>query len=65
MKVVLTTAIFFTPALAQTNDPNTGQAAGAAVIASALNLLEARARFDAPERAVNIRVAEHARPPLS
>jgi hypothetical protein len=38
----------------------TGQAAGAAVIASALNLLEARAQFDAPERAVNIRVAEHA-----
>ena len=38
----------------------TGAAAGAAVIGSALNLLEARAQFDAPERAVNIRVAEHA-----
>jgi hypothetical protein len=37
----------------------TGAAAGAAVIGSALNLLEARAQFDAPERAVNIRVAEH------
>ena len=39
---------------------STGAAAGAAVIGSALNLLEARAQFDAPERAVNIRVAEHA-----
>jgi hypothetical protein len=38
----------------------TGAAAGAAVIRSALDLLEARAQFDAPERAVNIRVAEHA-----
>ena len=38
----------------------TGAAAGAAVIGSALDLLEARAQFDAPERAVNIRVAEHA-----
>jgi hypothetical protein len=37
----------------------TGAAAGAAVIGSALNLLEARAQFDAPERVVNIRVAEH------
>ena len=37
----------------------TGAAAGAAVIGSALDLLEARAQFDAPERAVNIRVAEH------
>src|ERR1700730_10309730 len=37
----------------------TGTAAGAAVIGSALNLLEARAQFDAPERAVNIRIAEH------
>ena len=37
----------------------TGEAPGAAVIGSALNLLEARAQFDAPERAVNIRVAEH------
>src|SRR5204862_7224813 len=31
-----------------------------AVIGSALDLLEARAQFDAPERAVNMRVAEHA-----
>jgi hypothetical protein len=38
----------------------TGAAAGAAVIGSALDLLEARAQFDAPERAVNMRVAEHA-----
>src|SRR4051795_168385 len=37
----------------------TGTAAGAAVIASALDLLEARAQFDAPERALNTRVAEH------
>jgi hypothetical protein len=37
----------------------TGAAAGAAEIGSVLNLLEARALFDAPERAVNIRVAEH------
>ena len=37
-----------------------GPLAGAAVIGSALDLLEARAQFDAPERAVNIRVAEHA-----
>ncbi|MGA8291147.1 MAG: hypothetical protein WB820_01320, partial [Rhodoplanes sp.] len=29
------------------------------MIGSALNLLEARAQFDAAERAVNIRVAEH------
>jgi hypothetical protein len=38
----------------------TGTAAGAGVIGSALDLLEARAQFDAPERAVNMRVAEHA-----
>src|SRR5436189_2185489 len=38
----------------------TGTAPGAAVIGSALDLLEARAQFDAPERAVNMRVAEHA-----
>jgi hypothetical protein len=38
----------------------TGRAAGAAVIGSALDLLEARAQFDAPERAVSMRVAEHA-----
>src|SRR6516164_8196940 len=38
----------------------TGTAAGPAVIGPALELLETRAQFDAPERAVNIRVAEHA-----
>jgi hypothetical protein len=37
----------------------TGAAAGATAVAEALNLLEARAQFDAPERVVNIRVAEH------
>ena len=38
----------------------TGAAAGAAAIGSALDLLEARAQFDAPEWVVSIRVAEHA-----
>ena len=38
----------------------TGAAASAAEIRSALDLLEARAQFDGPERAVHIRVAEHA-----
>jgi hypothetical protein len=38
----------------------TGQGASAAEIRSALDLLEARAQFDAPERAVHIRIAEHA-----
>jgi hypothetical protein len=38
----------------------TGTAPKESAIASALDLLEARAQFDAPERAVNIRVAEHA-----
>ena len=38
----------------------TGDAPSAAAIRSALDLLEARAQFDAPERAVHIRVAEHA-----
>ena len=38
----------------------TGTAPSRLAIASALDLLEARAQFDAPERAVNIRVAEHA-----
>ena len=38
----------------------TGAAPGAAAIGSALDLLEARAQFDAPERAVNMRIAEHA-----
>src|SRR5439155_20192661 len=37
-----------------------GTAAGAAAIGSALDLLEARAQFDAPERTVSMRVAEHA-----
>src|SRR5438128_1781701 len=38
----------------------TGDAASAAEIRSALDLLEARAQFDGPERAVHIRIAEHA-----
>src|SRR5689334_20451295 len=37
----------------------TGEAASAAQIASALDLLEARAQFDGPKRAVHIRIAEH------
>ena len=37
----------------------TGSAAGAQTITSAVDLLEARAQFDAPERPVHIRVAEH------
>jgi hypothetical protein len=37
-----------------------GAAPGGAVIGSALDLLEARAQFDAPERVVSMRVAEHA-----
>ena len=38
----------------------TGGAASAAEIRSTLDLLEARAQFDGPERAVHIRTAEHA-----
>jgi hypothetical protein len=38
----------------------TGAAAGAGEIRSALDLLETRAQFDAPERTVHIRLAEHA-----
>ncbi len=38
----------------------TGTTPSAAAIRSALDLLEARAQFDASERAVSIRVAEHA-----
>src|SRR5262245_58523925 len=38
----------------------TGAAASAAEIRSALDLLEARSQFDGPERAVHIRIAEHA-----
>ena len=37
----------------------TGSAVGAQTITSAVDLLEARAQFDAPERPVHIRVAEH------
>src|SRR6516165_2423086 len=37
----------------------TGAAAGAGAISSSLNLLEARAQFDGPRRAVHIRVGEH------
>jgi hypothetical protein len=36
-----------------------GSAASAETIRSALDLLEARAQFDAPERTVHVRVAEH------
>ena len=38
----------------------TGSAASAAEIRSALDLLEARALFDGPERAVHVRIAGHA-----
>ena len=38
----------------------TGEAASPAAIRSALDLLEARAQFDGPERAVHIRTAAHA-----
>src|SRR5437667_5411154 len=37
----------------------TGSALGAQAISSELDLLEARAQFDAPERSVHVRVAEH------
>jgi hypothetical protein len=37
----------------------TGDAANAAEIRSALDLLEARAQFDGPQRAVHVRIAEH------
>jgi hypothetical protein len=37
----------------------TGNAASTETIRSALDLLEARAQFDAPERPVHIRVGEH------
>src|ERR1700758_5125315 len=38
----------------------TGSALGGHAISSELDLLEARAQFDAPQRAVHVRVAEHA-----
>jgi hypothetical protein len=38
---------------------DTGSAASAEVIRSTVDLLEARAQFDAQERAVHVRVAEH------
>src|SRR5215468_7145667 len=38
----------------------TGDAPSAAAVHSALDLLEARAQFDGPERAVHVRIAEHA-----
>src|SRR5262252_4177690 len=38
----------------------TGSAASAAEIRSALDLFEARAQFDGPERSVHVRTAEHA-----
>ena len=37
----------------------TGYAVSSAKLAAALDLLDAKAQFDAPERAVNLRVAEH------
>jgi hypothetical protein len=37
----------------------TAEAVSAAALNSALNLLEARAQFEGPERTVNVRVAEH------
>jgi hypothetical protein len=37
----------------------TGEAMGLATVRSILDLLEARAQFDAPERAIHIRVAQH------
>jgi hypothetical protein len=37
----------------------TGEAMGLATIRSILDLLEARAQFDAPERAIHVRVAQH------
>ena len=37
----------------------TGAAPGAGAVSSAINLLEARAQFDAPRRAVYLRVGEH------
>src|SRR5438552_16193351 len=38
----------------------TGTAASAATIRSALDLFEAQAQFEGPERAVHVRLAEHA-----
>src|SRR3989454_5254440 len=38
----------------------TGDAPSAAAVRSALDLLEARAQFDGPERPVHVRIAEHA-----
>jgi hypothetical protein len=38
----------------------TGEGLAAAAVRSALDLLEARAQFDAPERSVHVRVAAHA-----
>ena len=37
----------------------TGDAPSAAALNSAINVLEARAQFDGPERTVHVRVAEH------
>src|SRR5262245_38952194 len=39
----------------------TGGPASAAEMRSALDLMEARAQFDGPERAVHVRIAEHER----
>ncbi len=46
--------------LRQWHYETTGAAASAADLRSALDLLEARAQFDGPERAVHVRTADHA-----
>jgi len=40
----------------------TGEALGGEAIRSMLDLLEARAQFNAPERTIHVRSAEHGRP---
>ena len=49
----------FVPGLRRKHYEATGAAAAAGAISSALDLLEARAQFDSPQRAVYLRVAEH------
>src|SRR4029078_12731019 len=50
----------FRPCLRRCYCHESGSAPSAAAIRSALDLFEARAQFDGPERAVNTRVAEYA-----
>jgi hypothetical protein len=45
--------------LRKRNFEETGDALSSAALASALDLLEAKAQFDAPERQISLRVAEH------